>query len=348
MPTPAVSVLIVTHDSATWIEACLASLAAGAGALSHEVIVCDNASTDGTPDLVARVAPGTRVVRQPNRGFGAGVNRAAREASGEVLVALNPDTVVEPHAIAWLAAAATPGTIATATVTLLDDPARVNTCGLDLHFTGLASVRGLLDPAEQWASDTHPGGFSGAAFAIRREDFVRLGGFDEAFFLYLEDAELAWRARRAGFGVVHVGEARIRHDYRPRPTPPKLAWVEEGRLLLLRRHLRWWQWLAYAPSLFAVEMLAWGQALRLGPHGLAAKGRALRRGWRRLPPQAPSLGGPLSLGSFATRSVDFRALGAGRALRILLAPFNWLFWLNTLAWRGPRGARRGGPPGEGR
>ena len=338
MVAPDVSVLIVTHDSAAWIDACLASIAPGAGRLKHETIICDNASTD---DTVARVKKRTKhVVRQANLGFGAGVNRAAREAKGEVLVVLNPDTVAEPEALALLAGAAVPGVIATATVTLLQDPERVNTCGLDLHFTGLASVRGLDEQASAWAMDTHPAGFSGAAFAIRRDDFVRLGGFDEAFFLYLEDAEFAWRARRSGFDVVHVGAARVRHDYRFQSGARKLAWVEEGRLLLLRRHLRWWHWLAYAPSLLAVELLAWGQAIRLGPKGIAAKSRALRRGWRRLPPAPLAMAKPLRLSSLASRRVKFGALGAGPVLRVLLAPVNGLFWLNTLAWRRPKDATR--------
>lgn len=338
MVTPDVSVLIVTHDSAAWIDACLASIPSGAGRLRYEVLLCDNASAD---DTVARVQKlKTRVVQQANLGYGAGINRAAREAKGDVLVVLNPDTVVEPEALALLASAAAPGVIATATVTLLQDPERVNTCGLDLHFTGLATVRGLDEPSSAWASDTHPGGFSGAAFAIRRDDFVRLGGFDEAFFLYLEDAEFAWRARRNGFDVVHVGGARVRHDYRFHSDARKLAWVEEGRLLLLRRHLRWWHWLAYAPSLLAVELLAWGQAIRLGPRGVAAKGRALRKGWRRLPPAPPLVSAPVRLSSFASRRVQFRALGAGPVLRVLLAPLNGLFWLNTLAWRRPRDAKR--------
>ncbi|MEK6975254.1 MAG: glycosyltransferase family 2 protein [Candidatus Thermoplasmatota archaeon] len=327
----AVSVLIVTHNSAAWIAACLASIPAGLDGRRHEVVVCDNASTDGTSELVARLAPRARVVRQANLGYGAGVNRAAREATGELLVVLNPDTVAESGSLARLADAAVAKTIAIPTITLLADPERVNTCGLDLHFTGLATVRGLGDPADDWARQDSPGGFSGAAFAMRRHDFQALGGFDDAFFLYLEDVDLAWRARRNGFAFVHVGDARVRHDYRFQPGARKLGLAEEGRLILLRRHFAWWHWLAYAPSLLAVEVLAWGQAVRFGPKGLAAKGRAVRRGWRRLPPRPAT--GRLAMSAWATRRVRFANLGAGPVLRALLAPLNALFWLNTLAWR---------------
>src|SRR5262249_31747844 len=97
--TPSVSVIIVTFNAAHYIERCLASVFAQ----SHghfEVIVVDNASTDGSADLVRQRFPRARLIASPtNEGYGGGNNRGAGEASGEILVFLNPDAVPERE---WL------------------------------------------------------------------------------------------------------------------------------------------------------------------------------------------------------------------------------------------------------
>ncbi|MCA1811976.1 MAG: glycosyltransferase, partial [Halobacteriales archaeon] len=95
MAVPALSLVIVTHDSREDIGACLAAVQRQEFPPGFEAIVVDNGSRDGTADLVRATCPRVQVVEQPNLGFGAGNNRGAREARGEVLAFLNPDTVPE-------------------------------------------------------------------------------------------------------------------------------------------------------------------------------------------------------------------------------------------------------------
>ena len=101
MNTKQLSVLIVTYNSTRLIDALLAGLAAQLEPLDAEIVLVDNASHDGTADLVARQHPEVRLVRSPvNLGFAAGNNLAARHARGRMLLLLNPDALPEPGAIA--------------------------------------------------------------------------------------------------------------------------------------------------------------------------------------------------------------------------------------------------------
>src|SRR4029453_545 len=100
MAEPEVSVVVVTHNAASWIERSLDRLR-GAGA---EVIVVDNDSTDGTPDLVGEKFPQARLIEQENRGFGAGNNAGMRAGSGRYFLLLNPDAWLMDGALEALVA----------------------------------------------------------------------------------------------------------------------------------------------------------------------------------------------------------------------------------------------------
>lgn len=329
------SVIIVTHDSLGDIEPCLEALGRMERSPAFEVVVVDNGSKDGTPELVERRFPHVRVVRQANRGFGAGNNRGAKEGRGGVLVFLNPDTVPEPGFLAELVAAVGPRRWATAQLVLLADPGRVNTWGNRLHFTGYSFVNGYRGPRLPPGQPVAVPGLSGAAFAVRRRDYEELGGFDEDFFLYMEDTELSWRLRRAGMEVVLVPGAVATHDYELHVSPGKVFHLETGRTLLLRKHLPHRLALAYFPSLVLAELMAWGWSLALGWPGLAAKARSVRAGWRRgirrwpLPRTRPH--------RFADRRVPISILSDNLVVRVLGGLANGVFRINTALWPRRRG-----------
>jgi hypothetical protein len=191
---PRVSVVLVAYRSGACLSRCLDSLAAQDAEL--EAIVVNN-GPEGPEIREAERRPFVRVVRPGrNRGFGAGCNAGAREAVGDVLLFLNPDTVAAPGAVRELAATLDDSSvgIAMARLLLLHQPARLNSGGNVVHVAGFGWAAGLGQPVGPAAGEPREVPYaSGAAMAMRAADFRALGGFTEAFFLYQEDVELSLR-----------------------------------------------------------------------------------------------------------------------------------------------------------
>jgi GT2 family glycosyltransferase len=228
-----VTVIIVTYNSARHIRDCLESLSTRNAGTSVEIIVLDNGSSDGTCDLVAAAFPRVRLERLGrNAGFGGACNEGARAARGRYLFFLNPDTRLESDAVGILAAAldARPAP-AFCSATLVDDSGqptksfgdfprlrtqirRSATRTLVLTVPFLARGRRGMAGGGARASGlgTFPVRFaSGAALMVRKALFEDLDGFDERFFMYGEEAELQFRAARAGVRRLVSREARIYH-----------------------------------------------------------------------------------------------------------------------------------------
>ena len=226
---PEVSVIVVTHDSAADVAACLESLRQHPPQRSHEVIVVDNASRDGTAAIIDEGYPEVRLVRSDRRrGFAANCNAGARVARGSILFLLNPDARATPGSIDALAACldADPSVAVvgprlvypdgspqpsarrfpSVAVTLLrrsplrlvwpDSAAERHHLMLDTEFDQPAMVDWLL----------------GAALAVRARDYRALGGMDEGYRLYCEDIDLCRRAWQTRGSVVIVPEAVVEHN----------------------------------------------------------------------------------------------------------------------------------------
>ena len=170
-----------------------------------------------------------------NLGFAAGSNLGAREAAGSVLVFLNPDTVVAPGAIAQLARTLEDPSIAIAMarLRLLDEPEKLNASGVDVHVTGIGWAADYGEPADSVREVGDVPAASGTAMAIRAETFRDLGGFADELFMYLEDLELGWRARLAGYRVVVDPGADVFHEYEYGRNPRKSYFLERNRLIFL-------------------------------------------------------------------------------------------------------------------
>lgn len=253
---PAITVVIVTYRQGEGVrptfEALTAQLRRG-----DELIVVDNASADGTAQVVAAAAPGARLVPSAaNDGFPAACNRGAARAFGDVIVFLNPDAV---PAEGWREAITAPLTdgswwAAWQGMVTAEQGRIVNTRGGVVHFTGIAWAGGAGEPFGGQAGLSEPGFVSGACFAIRREHFERLGGFSGDFFLYHEDVDLSLRVRLAGGRLGVASGARVDHMYEFDKGLQKWRYLERNRWATLIRVFPSPLLVALAPALLATEL----------------------------------------------------------------------------------------------
>jgi GT2 family glycosyltransferase len=238
---PDISALVVNWNTRELVMGCLDSIGAGVGkGVSFEIIVVDNGSADGSVDLVRERFPQVKVVElERNEGFAGGVSRGIAAARGEWIAVFNNDTTVEPDCVTVMLDAARlhprVGAVA-AQMRFADRRTVLNSAGLELDRLGIAADRlvGLPVATEADHSPYEVFGATGGAALFKREMLDQVGGFDESFFMYGEDADLCARLREAGWGVdlcrtarfVHVGGGSSRSE------------PEGMRLELLRSWLR--------------------------------------------------------------------------------------------------------------
>src|SRR5207248_7000405 len=164
--------------------------------------------------------------------------------------------------------------LATAKIVLVDDPDRIDTCANQVHLSGITVCRGYGRPASAYGNVERVLAVSGAAFAIDRDTFERLDGFDERFFMYLEDTDLSLRAALLGVPTWFVPTSRVRHRHVATFGPRKLHWLERNRYLMLAKVWSGETLLALTPTLLLVELLTWGYAMLGGPVAQRAKAGA--------------------------------------------------------------------------
>jgi GT2 family glycosyltransferase len=220
-----VAVVVVSYESRDLVLAALDSLAAH-GDVPLEVAVVDNASTDGTVAAVRERHPHARLVANAeNRGFAAACNQGWRASSASLVLFLNPDAEVLPGAIPALAAVferrrdagiAGPRTLnedGTVQVSTGEDLTIASERGQRRLVAGVRArrPRALAEAEARHSREHEPGWVSGACLMARRAALEVVGGMDEGFFLYEEDADLCRRVRAAGFHVVFTPEAVVRH-----------------------------------------------------------------------------------------------------------------------------------------
>jgi GT2 family glycosyltransferase len=214
VPYVSATVVIPTLNAAGLLEQALEHLRDQT--VAHEVVVVDNGSTDGTAALVAERFPHVRLVSLPeNIGFGRAVNRGVAEATTDVVVLINNDVLCAPDFLEHLLAPLEDAEVAMVAGVLLqhDRPELVDTAGIELDTT-LRSWDMLWNrPVGDLAHAAIPVGPCGGAGAYRTSAFRDVGGFDETFFAYWEDVDLALRLRLAGHRCVRADAARALHKH---------------------------------------------------------------------------------------------------------------------------------------
>lgn len=275
---PTASIIIASYNGRKYLPACLTSVLEQI-ADEDQVILVDNASQDGTPELVTEAFPQVRLIRnQANCGFAAACNQGAAEAAGEVLVFLNQDTYVAPgwldQLVGGLLGESGVG-LATSRLLLMSEPDRIQMCGQDVHYTGLVYGRGYYTPAQTMPSSDDVFAVSGASFAIRRTDWDALGGLDETFYMYYEETDLSWRAQLAGLACRYVPDSVAYHDYHDsQKSSLQLYYSFRNRVLMLFKNYSGYAFVALLPGLILAELITWGLAFQYGWKGIRAKLRA--------------------------------------------------------------------------
>jgi len=286
------SIVIVSYNTRALLQACLASLVqiaspgsrhplvAESGDVSSEIIVVDNGSSDGSPDMVCTEFPTVKLIASENIGFAAGSNKGIAQARGRYILLLNPDTIVLDDALGTL-------------VRFMDGHPRAGAAGGHLlnpdgsfqhsafRFPNLwmsffdffplnhrvlnsrLNGRYPMSWYEHSFQIDHP---LGACLLMRREAIEQVGMLDEGFFMYSEEIDWCWRVRQAGWEVWHVADApvihygaqstrqfrhrmfielfRSRYRYFAKHYSPAFCWLNRQvvRLGLTREMARtWWQ-----------------------------------------------------------------------------------------------------------
>jgi len=220
MPEPLVSVIIVNHNGIEFVEPCVRSVLAN-NYRNFEVIFVDNASSDGSLELVKktfRVESRLKIIENPSSlGPAVGRNVGARHSKGEYLAFLDNDTEVDKNWLLELVKVLEKDkTIGAAQAKLLKMGAdNLYDCAGDylgpLGFL-IERSRGAEDKGQfDFIADILSA--KSAASIIRKELFDKIGGFDADFYMYLEETDLSWRVWLAGYRVVFIPQAVVRHAF---------------------------------------------------------------------------------------------------------------------------------------
>ncbi len=220
------TIVIVSYNVRQELDACLQSLVGHTAPYPTEVVVVDNASTDGTPEMVRSAWPTVKVIEAGgNLGFARANNIGIRATSSEFVLLLNPDTVVPPGAIAALvrglavhpdAAAAGPRLVDGEGFPELSFGWTIGPLGeLRQKIVGrlyARRVRRVVRMVDRWSRNAGPREWvSGACLMLRRADLEAAGLLDERYFMYTEDVDLCVSLRQRGRSVYYVPQAEVLH-----------------------------------------------------------------------------------------------------------------------------------------
>jgi N-acetylglucosaminyl-diphospho-decaprenol L-rhamnosyltransferase len=219
-----VAALVVEYHSGDALERCLRSLRDDQ---IDEIVVVDNGARDGVLALLVAPSPGvTLLAPSKNLGFGGGVNLAAANTDAELLLICNPDVRLQPGAIETLRACLNSSErVGAVGPALIDESGRVVQSARSfpaVRTSWQQAFFGLLRPSgrrsreyrtRNW-SRAHGGNVdwvTGACLLVRTDAFREIGGFDDRYFLYVEEVDFCWRLRTAGWEVLYEPGARVTH-----------------------------------------------------------------------------------------------------------------------------------------
>jgi GT2 family glycosyltransferase len=284
---PVLSIVVVAYRQVELLLECLEACTAAASKVvgRAELIVVDNG---GLAPLVRERCLSARLVEpRRNTGFAGGVSLGIAAARGRWIALVNDDARIEPNSLAALLAAGDRakriGSVA-AQVRFAGTSEIINSAGIAVHRLGIATERFAGAPIAAASGATEVFGATAACALYRRAMLDEIGGFDERFFAYMEDVDVAWRARAAGWSCVYEPRAVAYHQGSSssgHSSPTKYFLVGRNRVWLLARNATTLQLLRALPGIFVYDS-AYVVYVALTDRTLAPlRGRlAGLRGWR--------------------------------------------------------------------
>lgn len=286
------SVIVVNHRQPELLRACLRSLETALDRVEGETetVVVDNGSGDDSGALVREEFPtATLIELESNVGFGGGVNAALERSEADFVVLVNNDATVDAPALAELlrvvrAGGPDIGSVA-AQMRFADRRETINSAGIGVDRLGIVYDRLLGAHASRSESEpVEVFGASAGAALWRRSALEAVGRFDDSFFVFLEDADVAWRARMRGWRALYAPGAVVYHHHSAtagHASAFKYRWVGRNRVRLLARNATTAQLRRRAPAMLAYDLayVAFAAARERTPAPLQGRLRGLRE-WR--------------------------------------------------------------------
>ena len=267
-----VSLVVVNWDRRDLLRACLRSLEAQTFR-DFEILVVDNGSQDGSVAMVEREFPQIRLIRNvANRGFCAANNQAIAAAAGRYVALLNNDAEADPRWLEELLGAFDRGEdvgMAASKILVWESRSTIDKAGHLIYPDGQNRGRGTGEPDRgQYDHVEETAWPDGCAAMYKKEMLDAVGGFDEDFFAYADDAELGLRARLAGWRCFYIPTAVVYHHLGSslgRFSPERLVLIERNRVWLAAK-LFPWSMLVLTPFYFLLRAAAgaWGAAVGRG------------------------------------------------------------------------------------
>jgi GT2 family glycosyltransferase len=259
-----VSAVVVNLEQRELLRSCLTSLreALQRAEGDHETIVVDNGSSDGSAEMVREEFPEVRLIELAvNTGFAGGVSTGIRHATGDWILSVNNDTTVPPAAVAELLRVAETGGQGVGSVAaqmvFADRPDVINSAGIEIDRLGVASDRLLGEPVA--ASESEPievfGTSAGAALYSRA--MLEEVAFEESFFAYYEDVDVAWRARMRGWRCMYAPGAVVTHHHSATArhgSSFKYYWSGRNRIRVLARNATRGQLVRYGFAMLVFDL----------------------------------------------------------------------------------------------
>jgi GT2 family glycosyltransferase len=307
--TGLVSVVVVNWNRKDMLELCLRSIKGQINPrgeeFPHEVIVVDNGSDDGSVEMVSTVFPQARLIRNPrNEGFCRANNQGIAAARGTHIALLNNDAEAAPCWLYELSRAFTAGPyvgMAASKVVCWQDAKRIDKVGHVIYSDGQNRGRGTGErDCGQYERIEEVLWPDGCAAMYSREMLDRVGGFDEDFFAYADDADLGFRGRIAGYKCLYMPRAVVRHRRSSTlglGSAARISLIERNRIYLTLK-LFPWSLVASNPYHFIRRVIAGMRNARGGMGDFVAfpgMGGKLRIAWGLLRGQAMAIAGAVSM-----------------------------------------------------